>query len=75
MKYKFKSLFNEFLNLCLDGGIGIHAGLRSQCRKAWGFESLSRHQYNILEKEYYFQIKYVIVLQCDYGLTDKARAF
>ena len=33
MRYKFKSLLNEFLNLCLDGGTGIHAGLRSQCRK------------------------------------------
>ena len=26
------------------GGIGRHAGLRSRCRKAWGFESLRPHR-------------------------------
>ena len=28
---------------CGDGGIGRHAGLRSLCRKAWGFNSPSPH--------------------------------
>ena len=28
---------------CGRGGIGRHAGLRSRCRKAWGFESLRPH--------------------------------
>lgn len=30
-------------NLCGRGGIGIRAGLRNQCRKAYGFESLRPH--------------------------------
>ncbi len=28
---------------------GRHAGLRSLCRKAWGFESPRAHQYGILK--------------------------
>lgn len=34
------------LAVCPDGGIGRHDGLRSRCRKVWGFESLFGHQRN-----------------------------
>jgi hypothetical protein len=35
----------------LLGGIGIHVGLRNQCRKDWGFDSLRGYQMNKREKE------------------------
>ncbi len=37
---------NRAIN-CLGGEIGIHAGLRSPCRKAWRFKSSPRHQLEI----------------------------
>lgn len=30
--------------ICFSGGNGIHAGLRNQFRKEWGFDSPGKHQ-------------------------------
>jgi hypothetical protein len=55
-------------NTCRCGGIGRHAGLRNQCRKACEFDS--RHLYKRIQNKHYSVYFELIIIKSGLNYTE-----